>query len=61
MTETELRNQELNRHEEQVDQNAERHQAMNLDEKKQGNKSWIKWDGLLGQLLVRLPDGSPAR
>jgi hypothetical protein len=36
MTETELRNQELNRHEEQVDQNAERHQAMNLDEKKRG-------------------------
>jgi hypothetical protein len=36
MTETELRNQELNRHEEKVDQNVERHQAMNLDEKKRG-------------------------
>jgi pyruvate carboxylase len=34
MTETELRNQELNRHEQKVDQNVERHQAMNLDEKK---------------------------
>jgi hypothetical protein len=61
MAETELRNQELTRHEEKIDPNVERHQAMNLDEKKQGNKSWIKWDGLLGQLLVRLPDGSPAR
>ena len=48
MVETELRNQELTRHEEKVDPNVERHQAMNLDEKKQGNKSWIKWDGLLG-------------
>ena len=36
MTETELRNQELTRHEERVDQNIERHQAMNLDEKKPG-------------------------
>lgn len=36
MTETELRNQELIRHEEKVDQNVERHQAMNLDEKKRG-------------------------
>jgi YggT family protein len=36
MTETELRNQELNRHEQKVDQNVERHQAMNLDEKKRG-------------------------
>ena len=36
MTETELRNQELNRHAEEVDQNVERHQAMNLDEKKRG-------------------------
>ena len=36
MTETELRNQELNRHAEKVDQNVERHQAMNLDEKKRG-------------------------
>jgi hypothetical protein len=36
MAETELRNQELNRHEEKVDQNVERHQAMNLDEKKRG-------------------------
>lgn len=33
---TELRNQELARHEERVDQNIERHQAMNLDEKKRG-------------------------
>ncbi len=30
MTETELLNQALNRHEENVDQNVERHQAMNL-------------------------------
>jgi len=36
MTETELRNQELNRHAEKVDQNVERHQAMNLGEKKRG-------------------------
>jgi hypothetical protein len=36
MTETELRHQELIRHEEKVDQNVERHQAMNLDEKKRG-------------------------
>lgn len=36
MTENELRNQELTRHEERVDQNIERHQAMNLDEKKRG-------------------------
>jgi len=36
MTENELRNQELNRHEERVDQNVERHQAMNLGEKKRG-------------------------
>lgn len=36
MTENELRNQELIRHEERVDRNIERHQAMNLDEKKRG-------------------------
>ena len=36
MTETELRNQELNRHEEIVDRNVEHHQALNLDEKKRG-------------------------
>jgi len=36
MTENELRNQELIRHEERVDQNVERHQAMNLGEKKRG-------------------------
>ena len=36
MTENELRNQELIRHEARVDQNVERHQAMNLDEKKRG-------------------------
>jgi len=34
MTENALRNQELIRHEERVDQNVERHQAMNLGEKK---------------------------
>lgn len=34
MTQSELRNQELARHEERVDQNVERHQVMNLDEKK---------------------------
>lgn len=36
MTENELRNQELARHEEKVDQNVERHQAINLNEKKRG-------------------------
>src|SRR5215213_8704792 len=36
MTENELRNQELNRHEEKVDRNVEYHQALNLDEKKRG-------------------------
>lgn len=36
MTENELRNQELIRHQEQVDRNIERHQAVNLDEKKRG-------------------------
>jgi YggT family protein len=36
MTNRELRNQELNRHEESVDRNIEDHQAMNLDEKKRG-------------------------
>jgi len=36
MTGHELRNQELNRHEEQVDWNIEHHQAVNLDEKKRG-------------------------
>ncbi len=33
MTENELRNQELNRHEEKVDRNIEHHQAVNLNEK----------------------------
>jgi hypothetical protein len=33
MTENELRNQELGRHEERVDRNIEHHQAVNLDEK----------------------------
>jgi hypothetical protein len=36
MTDTELRNQELNRHEEVVDRNVEHHQAVNLGEKKRG-------------------------
>jgi hypothetical protein len=36
MTQRELRNQELGRHEEKVDRNVERHQAMNLDEKQRG-------------------------
>jgi len=36
MTENELRTQELIRHEEQVDQNLERHQALNLGEQKRG-------------------------
>jgi len=36
MTERELRNQELGRHEERVDRNIERHQELNLDEKKHG-------------------------
>jgi len=36
MTENELRNQELTRHTERVDQTIERHQALNLDEKKRG-------------------------
>lgn len=36
MTGRELHNQELNRHEEQVDRNIEQHQAMNLDEKERG-------------------------
>lgn len=36
MAGNELRNQELMRHEEKVDRNIEHHQAMNLDEKKQG-------------------------
>lgn len=36
MTHNELRNQELNRHEEKVDRNIEHHQAVNLDEKKRG-------------------------
>jgi hypothetical protein len=36
MAGNELRNQELNRHEEKVDRNIERHQALNLDEKKRG-------------------------
>lgn len=36
MTQNELRNQELSRHEEKVDRNVEHHQAMNLDEKKRG-------------------------
>lgn len=36
MTGNELRNQELLRHEEKVGRNIEHHQALNLDEKKQG-------------------------
>jgi len=36
MTDNELRNQELNRHEEKVDRNIEHHQAVNLHEKVQG-------------------------
>lgn len=36
MTGNELRNQELNRHEERVDRNVEHHQALNLDEKQRG-------------------------
>ncbi len=36
MTENELRNQELNRHEERVDRNIEHHQAVNLGEKHRG-------------------------
>ena len=36
MAGNELRNQELNRHEEIVDRNIEHHQAVNLDEKKRG-------------------------
>lgn len=36
MTGNELRNQELNRHEEKVDRNIEHHQAVNLGEKKRG-------------------------
>jgi hypothetical protein len=36
MTGNELRNQELNRHEERVDRNIEHHQDVNLDEKKRG-------------------------
>jgi len=36
MTANELRNQELARHEEKVDRNVERHQAVNLHEKERG-------------------------
>jgi len=36
MTGNELREQELNRHEEKVDRNIEHHQAVNLGEKQQG-------------------------
>lgn len=36
MTENELRNQELGRHEEKVDRNVERHQNLNLEEKTRG-------------------------
>jgi YggT family protein len=36
MAGNELRNQELNRHEEIIDRNIEHHQAVNLDEKKRG-------------------------
>jgi YggT family protein len=36
MAGSELRNQELNRHEEKVDRNIEHHQALNLNEKKRG-------------------------
>lgn len=36
MTQNELRNQELGRHEEKVDRNIEHHQDLNLEEKKRG-------------------------
>lgn len=36
MSQSELRNQELNRHEEKVDRNIEQHQDMNLNEKNRG-------------------------
>lgn len=36
MAQNELRNQELNRHEEKVDRNVEDHQDINLDEKRRG-------------------------
>lgn len=36
MVDRELRNQELNRHEEQLDRNIEQHQATNLAEKERG-------------------------
>ena len=36
MAQNELRNQELNRHEEAVDRNIEHHQDVNLDEKRRG-------------------------
>lgn len=36
MTQDEIRNQELGRHEEKVDRNIERHQAVNLAEKTRG-------------------------
>lgn len=36
MKQQELRDQELNRHEEKVDRNIEHHQAVNLDEKQRG-------------------------
>ena len=39
MTQNELRNQELGRHEEKVDRNIERQQAVNLQEKVQGIKA----------------------
>lgn len=36
MSGRELRNQELNRHEEQLDRNIEQHQALSLDERERG-------------------------
>lgn len=36
MTQNELRNQELGRHEEKVDRNIERHENLNLEEKQRG-------------------------
>lgn len=36
MTDNQLRKQELNRHEEEVNRNVERHQAVNLEEKQRG-------------------------
>lgn len=42
MTDKELRNQELNRHEEKVDRNIEHHQTVNLHEKYRASKLQIR-------------------